>query len=740
MLPNLPNRDNIKKDQTISFAGINRNPAAVDGTIKYTVNMGSDRMPFLCPRKRRFTIGQYSNCNGIYAYDGLWMVLGASVYRDGVKVCNALNAKEKKFAAMNDQIIMFPDKVLIDAVEQGKADWNTSADIKKVSGKFGRVHAPGPERLVVEDYFEADSIIWKNTAVRLGGEITISNSTIDRNNKTARVIGVSGKRIMFEPYTFTSVEDQRINVTVPANTTISISRIPAQFANTSSSYLTNLKAIVSDVFDFTQTPFKAGDTVIVHGSTVAANNKAATITEVYPRMLVFGVDTFTVADDQMLSLYKPADPVEGNVHKMALSFSNADVAFMDQMESQTIVAVSNTLRSSNIYWPNTKLKVGDAITITGSAKNDGTYIIREIAGTDLRFDENVFENWPEQTQGQPLATETVAIEREIPDMDGIFVHENRLWGYKGNTIYASKLGDPTNFNVYDLLADDSWTWTMDGSGQIQGAIVYQGYPMFFKEDKVVRIYGDRPSQFRAMDVTAMGIRKGCGDSLAIAGDTLYYVSRNGLTYYSGGYSQNAHDPFGELVFSKAIAGSDGRRYFLSAWDGTRWHLFVYDTVWNSWFQEDNKRVQQFACDQGNMYLLAEHYDSMYLFLDGHAVDIPAYATIEEPVESEVLFNDFTGNYWTAGRGYGNPSRKGTSKLQLRVTLEMGAELEAWIIFDDDEANPILAGKKMVTDHKESFYLPIIPRRSDHYKIRLVGRGDWTLNSLVREEYSGSDIH
>ena len=41
--------------------------------------------------------------------------------------------------------------------------------------------------------------------------------------------------------------------------------------------------------------------------------------------------------------------------------------------------------------------------------------------------------------------------------------------------------------------------------------------------------------------------------------------------------------------------------------------------------------------------------------------------------------------------------------------------------------------------KRSFYLPIIPRRSDHFQIKITGTGQWKLYSLVRESYSGSEL-
>ena len=41
------------------------------------------------------------------------------------------------------------------------------------------------------------------------------------------------------------------------------------------------------------------------------------------------------------------------------------------------------------------------------------------------------------------------------------------------------------------------------------------------------------------------------------------------------------------------------------------------------------------------------------------------------------------------------------------------------------------------DKKRSYYLPIIPRRCDHFRIRMSGQGECRLYSLVREVYTGS---
>lgn len=46
---------------------------------------------------------------------------------------------------------------------------------------------------------------------------------------------------------------------------------------------------------------------------------------------------------------------------------------------------------------------------------------------------------------------------------------------------------------------------------------------------------------------------------------------------------------------------------------------------------------------------------------------------------------------------------------------------------------------LTADAKRSYYLPIIPRRSDHYRLKLTGTGGCRIYSLVRETYSGSEL-
>ena len=120
-----------------------------------------------------------------------------------------------------------------------------------------------------------------------------------------------------------------------------------------------------------------------------------------------------------------------------------------------------------------------------------------------------------------------------------------------------------------------------------------------------------------------------------------------------------------------------------------------------------------------------------------------YLQIAERISDEILLGHYDiGARIPSVREYaalveGNPNKKGTGKLQLRMELDAGASVKIEMEFDSDGVwRPV---DTLETTVKRSFYLPIIPRRSDHFKIRLTGTGGWRMYSLVRENYIGSEL-
>lgn len=381
-------------------------------------------------------------------------------------------------------------------------------------------------------------------------------------------------------------------------------------------------------------------------------------------------------------------------------------------------AKANTIQAAGVDWSGI-FRVGDAVKISGCTKHEGnnkTAVVREIDRTWLRFYENVFEI------DEDGDAETVEIAREMPELEFVCENENRLWGCRGNEIYACKLGDIFNWNVFDGLSTDSYAVTVGSAGDFTGACSYLGYPCFFKEEHIYKVYGDRPANFQVMGSASLGTAKGAGRSFAIAGEVLYYLSRIGIVAYSGGVPQSIASPFGTQRFKNAVGGSDGQKYYVSMEGENGWELFVYDTQRGLWHREDESHVLDWGWN-GGLYRLDA--DGKMWFTGGEP---PEGAQAEGDIESFAEFADFTE---------GSPNVKGTGKLLLRLELEEGARLTVAMQFDSDGVWREV--KTLYAQRKRSVYLPIIPRRSDHFRIRLSGRGAWRLHSMTRESYTGSEL-
>ena len=412
--------------------------------------------------------------------------------------------------------------------------------------------------------------------------------------------------------------------------------------------------------------------------------------------------------------------MEARVTAQELSFGNGLLYGED--------AAANMLQCAGLDWLE-KFSPGDAVTISGCTENPGndlTVIIREIDGDKLYFYENTFLLAGDGTEAYTEKGE-LTVARTVPDLNYICENENRLWGCTDNTIYCSKLGDIFNWNVYDGLETDAYALEPGSSGRFTGCISYIGYPIFFKENHIYKVYGSGPSSYQVLGSATLGLLDGCAASLAVAGETLFYLSRNGIMAYTGGIPQPVSAALGLERFANGSAGSDGLKYYISMQgeDGA-WWLYVYDTQRGMWHKEDAIRATHFAMWDGNLYMLA---DDGRLLIVGNIHNAPEGAEQEDAVEWFAEFSDFTEE---------DPNKKGVSKLQIRLELEEGATMQALMQFDSDGTWRKVGGA-LGEGPKRSYYLPIVPRRCDHYRLRLEGVGGCLIHSIVRESYSGSEF-
>ena len=327
---------------------------------------------------------------------------------------------------------------------------------------------------------------------------------------------------------------------------------------------------------------------------------------------------------------------------------------------------------------------------------------------------------------------SLTVKRKMPVMDFVIEAKNRLWGCRYgmdetgefvNRLYASKLGDFKNWNCYMGLSTDSYYGNLGTDGKFTGAITHLGYPLFFKENCLHKVYGDYPAQFQIQDTACRGVQEGCHRSLAIVNETLYYKARHGICGYDGSLPVEVSADLGEIRYGQAVAGVLGNKYYISMKDleMEQYRLFVFDTGKGMWHKEDDLRVEAFAAFQGEIYGI-EHGTGRILGLLGTGE--AAETAVSWMVQTGVMETDM-------------PDRKYISRLNVRMSMDVGGRARFFVQYDSMGGWEHL-GTVNVTSLK-SFSLPIRPRRCDHLRLRIEGVGEARIYSITKTIEQGSDI-
>ena len=324
----------------------------------------------------------------------------------------------------------------------------------------------------------------------------------------------------------------------------------------------------------------------------------------------------------------------------------------------------------------------------------------------------------------------LTVERKVPDMAFITECNNRLWGCSkdGHEIYCCKLGDVKNWNSFAGISTDSWAVTIGSDGKFTGAITFLGYPMFFKEDGLIKISVSGTGAHQTKETKCRGVQRGSENSLAIVNETLFYKSTTGIMAYSGSLPVSVSDDLGEVRYYEAKASNIDDRYYISMKDKEgKYHLFVFDTKKNIWCREDNTEVLYFC----------RHEDDLY-FIDAKDKKMKSvYGTLLYDVAGKQTEGKFGWMVESGNLGYSSPDNKYVSQINIRISLEVGTNVDFYLQYDSSgewEHKFNMAGKGTRT-----FSIPVIPKRCDHFKYKIVGTGGCKLYSITKTTEQGSDV-
>jgi hypothetical protein len=403
--------------------------------------------------------------------------------------------------------------------------------------------------------------------------------------------------------------------------------------------------------------------------------------------------------------------------------------------------------------------VNDGVTISGITKSEladlNASTIIWARGEDYIVVTGIIAK--KEKQNTPIC-----VSRWMPDFDFITESENRIWGckygfvykgmaaeyeekgdekvYKGtvpmystevvNEIYACKLGDFKNWNCFMGISTDSYVASVGTDGEFTGAVTHLGYPLFFKENGVHKVYGNYPSNYQIQTTACRGVQKGCNRSLAIVNEILYYKARSGVCAYDGSLPQEVSAALGDVAYYDAAAGAIGNKYYISMKsdpdDNRGWSLFVYDTHKGLWHREDKTQAVSFCQCNGDLYYIE--------YSDNHAQRaIKTVKGTRGALEvSQIPWEAITGII-----GTDSPDKKYISRMDVRMSLTAGARVSFYCEYDSSGEWEHLFSMDGI--NLRTFSVPIKPQRCDHLRLKIIGSGEAKIFSICKTIERGSDV-
>ena len=236
-----------------------------------------------------------------------------------------------------------------------------------------------------------------------------------------------------------------------------------------------------------------------------------------------------------------------------------------------------------------------------------------------------------------------------------------------------------------------------------------------------KVYGSEPASFRIQTTVCRGVQAGCSRSLAVVGETLMYKSPSGICAYDGSLPVEISQALGKERYENAAAGAIGDKYYISMADSAgEYHLFVYDRGRRLWHREDNLSCLDFCAWDGELFAV-----------DRDSRNILGLLGSGEQ-EGKVSWMAQTGEL-----GMDAARREYISRLNLRLSLERGSELECLIQYDGSGEWESLC--RVFATELRSLRIPLRVRRCDHMRLLFRGTGGAKLYAITQVSEKGSDL-
>lgn len=364
-------------------------------------------------------------------------------------------------------------------------------------------------------------------------------------------------------------------------------------------------------------------------------------------------------------------------------------------------------------------KVGDVISFSGGYYDgnetadywmDKKMIIREISNQSERkvtFDPYTFDD--------TNANETTActIKKVMPELTHLCSWNDRVWGVSADgKIYASKYQDPTNFEYFDLSSADSFTLEAGIGGAFTGSCATGNYIAFFRENKIHRITGTKPSNYRHTVIKQNGVMRGSERSLAVINDIVYYEGKNGIYAFDGGEARLVSEKLGDFVHSLGVGAARGDEYYISVKNGTgSFDLFRYHTRKGIWLKDGQEQYLSAVSFLGDMYYVNSE-KKIYKISDKKATR-----------DFETTLRAFEADF---------AEKKGFMRICVGYTKNQSGYIECSVSYNDkpfEKVATLEGGTDAVGE------IRLTPNRGDSIRIKLHGSSDAVIKYIMREYHT-----
>lgn len=385
-----------------------------------------------------------------------------------------------------------------------------------------------------------------------------------------------------------------------------------------------------------------------------------------------------------------------------------------------VTADGQSLTATGVDWLSQGVHVGDCLSISGTtaSPSSGVYRVMTLQSHTLVLDRTL-----------PFTgAQTVSVSRWVPPLEHLCTAGDRLMGCAGRTVYVSEAGHPFNWQTVSGQGSSAPSEILAaGQGRFTGCACWQGYGLFFKEDRVYKLMGSGAYGYYLTESVAPGVAADAAGTLCVQGGAMYYNGVDGVYRYEGSYPVHVSVAMG-CTLAHACGSCDGRYYYLAGiGEADMPFLYALDTQHDTWYKADDSQLFRFMATMGQKVYALNGAGEVWQI--GNDWEPTHMGTSEETLRGK-LTSVATWGYEPCRLPVTRRLQKVSLLADARTVDETQPTLSVQIAYDEDEEWTEIGSFCGAMTHR-LLDCPIIPRACDSYRLRAIMTGDWTLYRMYR---------